>query len=385
MSSPDQHVDVGTTILVIEDDRAYTEILGAYLRHPMSNGIESRFARRLREGLAQLTTGGIDVVLLDLHLPDSEGHDSFVQLNGAFPEVPVIILSALEDDAMARRAVRHGARDFLFKIDLTPGLLTRSIRYVVERHRSEVSSGHRERRFQALIEDQTELVCACSPRGVLSFVNHAFCRWFDVTGSELVGSSLLDLFQEEDRVALATHLETLGPERPFRSREQRVGRPDGEVRWLEWTDRALLDERGGLIELLSVGRDVTTQHRLEARLESTQRLEIIGSLVGHVTHEFNNILMTVINYAKMGLRHQDPKTRERSFEKILAAGGSGTDEDMMRGNTLAVVVANRHEEELSQLTDVDRIFFATKPYAAGIVEAIEHYDFFGDCRAPGEA
>ena len=72
-------------------------------------------------------------------------------------------------------------------------------------------------------------------------------------------------------------------------------------------------------------------------------------------------------------------------ERILAAGGSGTDEDMMRGNTLAVVVANRHEEELSQLTDVNRIFFATEPYAAGIVEAIEHYDFFGECRAPSEA
>ena len=72
-------------------------------------------------------------------------------------------------------------------------------------------------------------------------------------------------------------------------------------------------------------------------------------------------------------------------ERILAAGGSGTDEDMMRGNTLAVVVANRHEEELSQLTDADRIFFATKPHAAGIVEAIAHYDFFGDCLAPSEA
>ena len=57
----------------------------------------------------------------------------------------------------------------------------------------------------------------------------------------------------------------------------------------------------------------------------------------------------------------------------------------MRGNTLAVVVANRHEEELSQLTEVDRIFFATKPHAAGIVEAIAHYDFFGDCLAPSEA
>lgn len=69
-------------------------------------------------------------------------------------------------------------------------------------------------------------------------------------------------------------------------------------------------------------------------------------------------------------------------ERILAAGGSGTDEDMMRGNTLAVVVANRHEEELSQLTDVDRIYFAQKPHAAGILEAIDHYDFFGECRAP---
>jgi sucrose-phosphate synthase len=52
---------------------------------------------------------------------------------------------------------------------------------------------------------------------------------------------------------------------------------------------------------------------------------------------------------------------------------------MMRGNTMAVVVANRHHEELSALTDVERIYFATQPYAAGILEAIEHYQFFRDC------
>lgn len=70
------------------------------------------------------------------------------------------------------------------------------------------------------------------------------------------------------------------------------------------------------------------------------------------------------------------------LERILAAGGSGNDEDMMRGNTLAVVVANRHDEELSQLTDIDRIYFAQKSHAAGILEAIEHYDFYGECRVP---
>lgn len=59
---------------------------------------------------------------------------------------------------------------------------------------------------------------------------------------------------------------------------------------------------------------------LKRQLLETQKLSSVGALASSITHEFNNILMTVINYAKMGLRHQDPKTRERAFEKILAAG-----------------------------------------------------------------
>lgn len=70
------------------------------------------------------------------------------------------------------------------------------------------------------------------------------------------------------------------------------------------------------------------------------------------------------------------------LEHILVAGGSGADEDMMRGNTLAVVVANRHHEELSQLVEMDNIYFARAAHALGILEAIEHYDFFGTCTVP---
>ena len=66
------------------------------------------------------------------------------------------------------------------------------------------------------------------------------------------------------------------------------------------------------------------------------------------------------------------------LEQILAAGGSGADEDMMRGNALSVVVANRHHEELSELVDSEDIYFADKPFAEGILEAIEHYDFFSE-------
>jgi len=70
------------------------------------------------------------------------------------------------------------------------------------------------------------------------------------------------------------------------------------------------------------------------------------------------------------------------LEQILVAGGSGADEDMMRGNTLAVVVGNRHDEELSQLVDQERIYFAGQNHALGILEAIEHYDFFHACTVP---
>jgi sucrose-phosphate synthase len=64
------------------------------------------------------------------------------------------------------------------------------------------------------------------------------------------------------------------------------------------------------------------------------------------------------------------------LERILVAGGSGADEDMMRGNTLAVVVANRHHEELSHLADSEQIYYAKQSHALGILEAVDHFGFF---------
>ena len=75
---------------------------------------------------------------------------------------------------------------------------------------------------------------------------------------------------------------------------------------------------------------------------------------------------------------------EIPLEHVLVAGGSGADEDMMRGNTLAVVVSNRHNEELEQLEDMENVYFASRPHAGGILEAIDYYDFFGACAPPQE-
>jgi sucrose-phosphate synthase len=109
-------------------------------------------------------------------------------------------------------------------------------------------------------------------------------------------------------------------------------------------------------------------------------------LTANVIHSFGQYLDVVPARASKGLalRHAMQQL-EIPLENVLAAGGSGADEDMMRGNMLAVVVANRHDEELSQLVDQERIFFASKEHALGILEAIDHYDFFGACKVPEQA
>jgi sucrose-phosphate synthase len=120
-------------------------------------------------------------------------------------------------------------------------------------------------------------------------------------------------------------------------------------------------------------------------------IEEINALLRHqelavnVVHAFGQFLDIIPVRASKGLALRYFAQRwEIPLEHILVAGGSGADEDMIRGNTLAVVVANRHHEELSGLVEQDRVYFARQPYAAGIIEAVDHYDFYGSCSVPAE-
>jgi len=103
----------------------------------------------------------------------------------------------------------------------------------------------------------------------------------------------------------------------------------------------------------------------------------------HLQFAFGQYLDVLPMRASKGLALRYIADRwEIPLGRIFVAGGSGADEDMMRGNTLASVVANRHHEELSQLMDVERIYFANQPFSQGILEALDYYDFFGRCEAP---
>lgn len=118
-------------------------------------------------------------------------------------------------------------------------------------------------------------------------------------------------------------------------------------------------------------------------VEAIQTLLLQHEITANVSLSFGQFLDILPSRASKGqaLRYVAQRL-DIPLDQILVAGGSGSDEDMMRGNTLAVVVGNRHHEELSLLPEVDRIYFSGGRHAAGILEAIDHYDFFGACRVP---
>jgi signal transduction histidine kinase len=125
-------------LLLIEDDPGDADLLEEILFEKDESSFILEWAQRLGEGLARLEQGGIDLVLLDLSLPDSEGFETFRRVNSQAPELPIVVLSGLDDERMAIKAVQQGAQDYLVKGDVDHRLLRRALQYAIERKQAEV-------------------------------------------------------------------------------------------------------------------------------------------------------------------------------------------------------------------------------------------------------
>jgi diguanylate cyclase (GGDEF)-like protein len=124
-----------STVLLVEDNPADAFLARRILADAEDPSPAVETEDRLAGAIQRLAQGGVDVVVLDLSLPDSKGLDSFERIRREAPGVPLVILSGLEDQAIAMEAVRRGAQDFLVKGRFNGGVLSRTLRYAIERHR----------------------------------------------------------------------------------------------------------------------------------------------------------------------------------------------------------------------------------------------------------
>ncbi len=165
------------SVLLLDDDfkdgSTLEKMLQEHRRHNFH--FQVRHAATLEDAAAMLGVEHIDIVLLDLYLPDSKGMATFKRLNAQFPDVPIVILSAFNDDALAFEAVKNGAQDYIFKRDIEPDMLVRTIRFAVERQKLKRELDEAKIRLEktALIDPVTELF---NRRGIQEILSHEIQR-----------------------------------------------------------------------------------------------------------------------------------------------------------------------------------------------------------------
>lgn len=134
------------TVLLVEDNPTDVLLLQEVFRDLPGEKVQIDQADHLTKALALLEAKDFDAVLLDLGLPDSQGLDTFLRLHSKHSDVPVLVLTALEDEEVGLRSLRTGAQDFIIKGRIQPLALVRALRFAVER--AEAQRVEREGRIQ---------------------------------------------------------------------------------------------------------------------------------------------------------------------------------------------------------------------------------------------
>jgi PAS domain S-box-containing protein len=167
-----------------------------------------------------------------------------------------------------------------------------------------------EERYRSLVETQTDLVSRFTPDGRLSFVNDAFCRFFEKSNEELMGKNWHPLKVDEDVASIEKKMLTLSPSNPSVFIENRVISGKGDVHWIQFINSGFFDPQGNLVEIQSVGRDITERKQVEENLrQSETRFRDLAELMPEIVFEIDlNGILTFTNknaFERFGYTQED--------------------------------------------------------------------------------
>lgn len=182
-------------ILMIEDNAQFAFLTSKYLKISPLFEANVTIQQSLKEGLKFIDENKVDVILLDLHLPDSEGIDTVDSIRNQYPDIPVIVLTSLDDEETASEAIKKGAQEYLIKTEIVSESLTKTISYAIERQNLINQVNHanalvkeNEVRFHKMMEENSDALIIVNPQKQILYVNPAAEKILNKTNSELKGS-----------------------------------------------------------------------------------------------------------------------------------------------------------------------------------------------------
>ena len=267
-------------ILIVDDNPDNLKVLEDIL---VTDGHRVRAAVNGEVALRAVAACLPDLILLDIMMPGMDGFEVCRRLKNdpSTASIPILFLSALAYTEDKIKAFDAGGLDYITKPFAEKEVLSRvrthlklaaaqeemqkANRKLAEeiqaRKRVEKALKESEERYRAVVEDQTEAISRFTPDGTITFVNDYYCRYFGKARQELIGSNWSPESAPDDIQRIEEKLCTLSPSNPVITQERRIYTHTGEERWMQFVNRGLFDATGRLLEIQSVGRDITDLKR----------------------------------------------------------------------------------------------------------------------------
>ena len=322
-------------ILLVEDNPGDARLIRETLAEAAPGGAEVEWVGQLSAATKRLEARGIDVVLLDLDLPDSQGLDTLVLASATAPDIPFVVLTGREDETTALAAVSKGAQDYIVKGDRKGEALVRALRYAIERKRTGEALLRSEERFRSLAATAPDAIISMGADQRIQVFNKAAERIFGYSTEEIVGQRIDRLIPPEYRDrhagAIGRYLET-GEARILGKVVELTGlRKGGEAFPVALSVSAT--GSGAEVTFTGIIRDIAEQKRAEGALRETR-----------------DYLEKLFRYANAPIIVWDPALRitrfNGAFERLT---GYGAPEVLGRELSLLFPEASR-EESLRKTT-----------------------------------
>ncbi len=258
------------SILIIEDDLVDRKSLERLLARSSLSSAKVRCVTCLKDALDLVVRERFDIILSDLGLPDCTGMEAVSRLREAVPEVPIMVLSGLDDEAIAISAVQQGVQDYLIKGQVDSQLLVRSVRYAVERRKAERNMRAAEHRYRTIFDNSAVAIMLVDDGERLISWNRFTESLLGMSHDDLHLRSIRSLYPADEweriraynirRRGMQHHLET------------RMLKKDGEIIDVDISLSVLKDADDRVIGSIGVVRDITERKRAEERLDRSYSL-----------------------------------------------------------------------------------------------------------------
>ena len=307
------HVPDVIKVLLVEDDDVYVSLLNRILNKARNGKFVMERVATLQAAIDRISGGGIDVILLDLHLPDGHGLETLDILHRHVSEIPIVVLTSLDDEVVGIRALQKGAQDYIVKANVTDDLLDRSVRYAIERHLllTELKQNTQalkasEERFRCIADHNIDAIIVVNHEGIVYFANPAAEVLLDRKAEEILGRKF------DFQIVPGNEMEVEIP----RNLKQPI---IAELRAIniEW--------QGQDVNLISL-RDITERKQAE---------KVKEEVISIVSHELRSPLTSIINSLSMIADGETGEISEqtkklvsiayRSSERLLRLAGDMLD------------------------------------------------------------